>query len=74
MDAERRGFGPSHCCPGRFCGEQLCYLMPVEEKECANSDRQVGLVFKITYAKLSYENNWFTDDFIYLGDENISEK
>lgn len=27
--------------------------MPVEEKECADSVRQVGLGFKVTYSKIS---------------------
>lgn len=47
MGAERRDFAPF------WHGEQQCYLMPVEEKECADSVRQVGLGFKMTYSKIS---------------------
>lgn len=43
MGAVRRDFAPS------WDGEQQRYLMPVEEKECADSVRQVGLGFTITY-------------------------
>lgn len=33
--------------------EKLCFIPSPQEKECANCVRQVGLVFKITYAKIS---------------------
>lgn len=65
MSAQRRDFAPS------WDGEQQCYLMPVEEKECADSVRQLGLGFKMAYSKIRYKNNLFTDDFIYLEDENL---
>lgn len=44
MGAERRDFAPS------WDGEQQRYLMPAEEKECADSVRQLGIGFK-TYSK-----------------------
>lgn len=51
MGAERRDFAPS------WDEEQQRCLIPVEEKECADSVRQVGLAFKISYSKTNFTKN-----------------
>lgn len=44
MGAERRGFALSRR-PGRVEGEPPWYLVPVEEKECANSVKRSRACF-----------------------------
>jgi len=76
VGAERRGFAPSRRShrPGRVEGEQPWYPMPVEEKECANSVRQAGLVFKMTYSRISVRKINHLLITLSTEDENLSEK